>query len=254
MKVSLIGSGNVATVLGRKLKNAGHDILQVISPNQGHASALAQTLNCAYTTDKKDISQHADIYLIAISDHALPGLASQLNLGQKTVVHTAGSVSIDILKTISKNYGVIYPLQSLRKEIINYPEIIVLTDANTEDNLTLVYDFAKTFADRVEKADDTTRLKLHVAAVFVNNFSNHLYSLAKKYCDEEKISFEWLLPLINETAERLKYASPQQLQTGPAIRNDLDTIQKHLALLNQHPALKKIYETFSDNIRELYGK
>ena len=249
MIVSLIGSGNVATVLGKKIKAAGHHILQVFSQDEMHASELAGILGCDHSSIWADIDHGADIYIIAITDKALMELQDKFFLHQKLAVHTAGSVSKEVLHAISKNYGVIYPLQSLHKEINEFPTINLLVDANTEDNLTLIDDFAKTFADRVTHADDITRLKLHVAAVFVNNFSNHLYALAENYCAQENLNFQLLLPLIKETANRAQYGSPVKMQTGPAIRDDLPTIQKHIELLEKHPALKQVYEMLTASIR-----
>jgi predicted short-subunit dehydrogenase-like oxidoreductase (DUF2520 family) len=252
MKVVLIGSGNVATVLGRKIYGADHEIMQVFSPNEKHAIELAGILKCAYTSSWKNIDRHADIYIVAIADHSLQQIAEHLSLEHKLVVHTAGSVSKDILQKVSTNYGVLYPLQSLRKEIKEFPKINLLVDGNTEDNLTLVYDFAKTFGDNVEKAGDEERLKLHVAAVIVSNFANHLYALAESYCIAEKINFNLLLPLIGETANRLQYGSPGQMQTGPAVRNDIETIQKHIGILSNHPAIKQVFETLTNSIQDFY--
>jgi len=252
MKVSLIGSGNVATVLGRKIIAAGHQVLQVFSPNEKHAATLAALLHSGFTSSWNNIERHADLYIVAIADHSLQQIAKNISLHNKLVVHTAGSVSKDVLNKVSVNYGVLYPLQSLRKEIQELPRLNLMVDANTEDNLTLIHDFAKTFGDGVETADDATRLKLHVAAVIVSNFSNHLFSLAENYCAAEKLNFNLLLPLLEETANRLRYGSPTQMQTGPAFRNDLETIQKHLEALSNHPALKQVFVTLTESIREFY--
>jgi len=252
MNVSLIGSGNVATVLGRKISDAGHQIRQVFSPNEKHAGELAGILNCGYTSSWNNINLDADIYIVAIADHSLNQITKNISLHPKLVVHTAGSVSKEVLSGVSANYGVLYPLQSLRKEIKEFPLINILIDGNTEDNLTLIYDFAKTFGDSVEIAGDEARLKLHIAAVIVSNFSNHLYTLAENYCRIEKVNFNLLLPLIEETATRLRYGSPRQMQTGPAFRDDQETIQKHLEMLASHHELKKVFETLTQSIQQFY--
>lgn len=252
MKIVLIGSGNVATVLGRKMSAVGHAILQVFSPNILHARELGNILHCTYTSSWKEIDRTGDIYIAAIADHSLAGIANHLSLQNRLVVHTAGSVRKDVLKEISTNYGVLYPLQSLRKEIEDFPEINLLVDGNTPDDLTLIYDFASTFGDHVEIASDEKRLKLHVAAVLVSNFSNHLYALAENYCAGEEIEFKLLLPLIQETANRLQFGSAEKMQTGPAVRNDMQTIQKHLDILEKHPELKNIFEIFTRSIQDFY--
>ncbi len=248
MKIVIIGSGNVATVLGIKMLTAGHVIMQVMSEHEEHASILAKKLKCGYASTFESIIKEGDLYVVAISDKALSEIDKYLFLDKKPVFHTAGSVSKDVLKNMTKNYGVLYPLQSLRKENENTSDIPLLVDANTEENLTLIYDFAKTISDEVQIADDEKRLKLHVAAIIVNNFTNHLYSLAEDYCKNENVDFKLLLPLINETAARLAFHSPKQMQTGPAARNDSETIRKHLEILEKYPALKEIYELFTQSI------
>ena len=252
MKLTLIGSGNAATVLGRKIIDAGHEVRQVFSPNDQHARQLAHVLHCEPISDWKKIDLHSDLYIIAISDSSLLQIADHISLDKKTVVHTSGSVAMEILKQVSKNYGILYPLQSLRKELKSLPEITMLVNGNTRETLTFIYDFAKTIASPVQITDDDKRMKLHLAAVIVNNFSNHLYSLAENYCATEGVDFRLLLPLIKETAGRLGESTPQQLQTGPAFRNDEETIRKHLELLQQTPDLKRLYEALTESIAEFH--
>src|SRR5205085_328379 len=131
MKIVLVGSGNVATVLGKVMHNAGHEIVQVISRNENHAKALAQTFNCSYSSFKSSDYKEADIYLLAITDTALYHLDQYMQLGNKLVVHTAGSVSKEVLKNVSSRYGIIYPLQSLIKESEKIPEIPFLVDGSS---------------------------------------------------------------------------------------------------------------------------
>src|SRR5579863_8077172 len=238
MKIVIIGSGNVATVFGRKLMLAGHEILQVISRHEAHAKLLADTLNCGYTSLWENINSDADMYLAAISDNSIISLGKNIYLNHKLIVQTAGSVPKDVLKEVSKNYGVMWPLQSLRKEMKEVPEMPLLVDGNSEDVLTLICDIAKTISDNVHVADDEMRLKLHTAAVLVNNFTNHLYALTEDYCIKENVDFSLLLPIIDETAKRLHTSAAAEMQTGPAFRNDETTIGSHLALLNNYPSLR----------------
>jgi len=253
MKVVIIGSGNVATVLSRKVLSAGHEIRQVIGRDKDHAATLADELKCSHTSTFDDIYRDADLYILAVSDSSLSEISNKLFLDKKLIAHTAGSVSKNVLKNTSKNYGVLYPLQSLRKEIKAIPEMPLLIDANTKDNLVLLYNFAKTISDKVQIADDEERLKLHVAAIIVNNFTNHLYALTDDYCKKEHLDFKLLTPLIKETSSRISSFSPGKIQTGPAARNDTETIQKHLELLSQNLSLKKIYEVMSESIIEHVG-
>ena len=164
MRIVIIGSGNVASVLGRLCKQNGHQVLQVISRNANHAKELADELNCAYADYSGDMNSHAELYLVAVADTALFDLNQNFSVGNKLILHTAGSVSKDVLKNVSVNYGVLYPLQSLRKEMQYANDIPMLIDGNTEETITLIEDFAKTLSVNVTKANDEQRLKLHVAA------------------------------------------------------------------------------------------
>ncbi|MGG9962670.1 Rossmann-like and DUF2520 domain-containing protein [Ferruginibacter sp. SUN106] len=248
MRIVIIGSGNVATVLGRLCKKNNHQVIQVMSRHKEHAKILADELGSSYTNYDGITDMTADIYIVAITDGVLFDLNKSFKLGNKLIVHTAGSVSKDVLQEISHNYGILYPFQSLRKEMISIPEIPLLVDGNTEEAATLIEDFAKTLSPIVKRTTDEERLKLHVAGVVVNNFTNHLYALAENFCDKEKLDFKLLLPLIQSTAQRISDISPKNLQTGPAIRNDVFTLDKHLRILATHPKLKYLYLKLTDSI------
>ena len=254
MRVVLIGSGNTATILGRLMKQSNHQIVQVFGRTAATTDALAKQLGASYCTDAGKIDNSADLYVIAVSDEAVSEVASKLSLHNKLVVHTAGSVPKEVLKHASVNYGVLYPLQSLRKEMKELPLIPLLVDGNTSDDLTLIYDFAQTLSKQVQKANDEERLRYHLAAVMVNNFSNHLYTLVQDYCKQTGTDFGFLLPLVQQLPQRLADHLPQDLQTGPAIRGDKATINKHLQLLSDHPQIKNLYALFTDSIQEYYQK
>jgi len=252
MEIVIIGSGNAAAVLGRKFKAAGHNILQVVSRNASAASELAYEWDTVSTNYQSPISKDADVYLIAISDGAIDAVVEDLRLPGKVVAHTAASVSMEALKKVTDHYGVFYPLQSLRKDMKTLPDVPIFFDGS--DTLAkktlekLAYSISK---EKISEASDEGRMKLHVAAVFVSNFTNHLYVLAEEYCRKEGIDFQQLLPLIEETAERIKEVSPGQAQTGPALRHDVETIQKHLALLEKYPKLKNIYQLLTESISDI---
>jgi hypothetical protein len=249
MRVVMIGSGNVATIFSRLIKRSGHEMLQVVSRQLPHAKTLAAELNCDFTDNYADIDKTASIYIMAISDDSLNKLDNPFNLEDKVVVHTAASVSKEVLRNISTNYGVLYPLQSLRKEIPDLVEIPLLIDGNTAYSTNLIANFATTISPIVSNANDEQRLKLHVAATIANNFTNHLFSLTEDFCKKEQVDFKLLLPIINETTSRLSTYSAADVQTGPAIRNDESTINKHLALLANYPRLKNLYKLITDSIR-----
>ena len=248
MDIVIIGAGNTASVLGRKLKEAGHRIVQVFGRDTSAASKLAYELDTESTNYWNVVNRDADLYILAVSDIAIKEILEELQLPGKTIVHTAASVSKNVLKNSSKHFGVFYPLQSLKKEVSHLPDIPIVIDANDESTLKELEVLAHSISSQVVEAGDVERMKLHLAAVIVNNFVNHLYSLAESYCNSEGLDFTLLLPLIKETAERIYYISPSQTLTGPALRNDRETIEKHLELLKKYPHLKKIYETFSESI------
>lgn len=248
MEIVIIGTGNTATVLGRKLKAAGHKIVQVFGRDTSAASKLAYELGTGSTNYWNVVIRNADIYILAVSDIAIEEVLEELQLPDKTIVHTAASVSKNILKNAAHHFGVFYPLQSLKKEIGHLPDIPIVIDASDESTLKELETLAHSITDKVVEGDDEQRAKLHLAAVICNNFANHLYALAESYCNSEGIDFTLLLPLIKETAERLDEISPSQSQTGPALRNDRTTIEKHLELLKKYPHLKRVYETFTESI------
>jgi predicted short-subunit dehydrogenase-like oxidoreductase (DUF2520 family) len=252
MQIVIIGSGNVATVLGGKLFAAGHAIVQVVARRRGAAVVLAGEWGAEPAAEWAEIRRDADCYLVAISDKAVAGLADHLHLPGRLVVHTAGAVPLLALAGVSERCGVLYPLQSLRSEIRPFPEVPLLIDAAMAADLELLARLAGSIAQQVQRADDAYRLKCHVAAVAVNNFSNFLYTLANDFCAREGIDFRLLLPIIKETAGRLEQYSPGAVQTGPAIRGDLGTMDRHLELLAGYPQLKAVYELFSAGIAAYY--
>jgi predicted short-subunit dehydrogenase-like oxidoreductase (DUF2520 family) len=254
MDIVIIGSGNVAAVLGRKFKAAGHQILQIVSRNASAASKLAYEWDTESANYTSIINRAADVYIIAVTDAAIADVVTDLQLPGKVVAHTAASVSKDVLNNVTSHYGVFYPLQSLRKEDMETPEAPLFFDGSDDTAKKVLESLAASISPlHVSQAGDDERMKLHVAAVLVNNFTNHLYALAADYCKKEGIDFHQLLPLIKETAERVTETPPSKSQTGPALRNDEETIRKHLALLQNHPELKKVYEFLTTSIRSTKG-
>jgi len=163
-------------------------------------------------------------------------------------LHTAGSVSIDVLKNTSKNYGILYPIQSLRKAMdINTP-IPFLIDGNDIDTRLAIDIFTKSFSKQVAFGDDDKRLKLHTAAVFACNFVNFMYLQSANFCEANNIDFSLLQSLIEETATRLRTHHPKDVFTGPAVRKDTATIEKHLSQLKENPQAQELYQLISDMI------
>lgn len=248
MDIVIIGTGNTATVLGKRCMERGHRILQVVGRSSTHTNNLAEILHAQPEYEIENMTKDAGLYLIAISDVAIDVISHEMHLSNKLVVHTAGSVSKDIISHTSNKYGVLYPLQSMRKEIMEIPEIPLLIDANSDVAKKELMKFAQTISEHVQFADDLQRRKIHLAAVFVSNFPNYLYALIEDFCLEEKISFDLLLPLINETTYRLSAHPAATTLTGPAIREDFSTIDKHIDMLKEFPLMKTIYLAITQSI------
>ena len=249
MEIVIIGTGNTAAVLGRKLKAAGHTILQVFGRNAKAASELAYELDTESTNYWSVVNRDADLYLLAVSDGAVEEVFKELQITDKPIVHTAGAVSKNILKGATY-YGVFYPLQSLRKETAYSPDIPIIIDASDEQTMRLLRRLGESISSHVVAANDEQRLHIHLAAVFCNNFVNHIYAVIEDYCENEQIDFRLLFPLIKETALRIEKISPKNAQTGPAIRGDKATIEKHLAMLQSYPELHAFYQLFTQSIQK----
>ena len=252
MDIVLIGSGNTATVLGRRALEVGHRIVQVFSRNEEHANQLAVRLSTNSTSSINSIEKNTDLLIVALKDDAIKTFIQEIGGLKGPIVHTAGAIPMEEISGQNKLYGVLYPLQSLRKEIEKLPQFTILMDGNNEDSKKLIHEFASSIAETVLEADDITRLKYHLAATVVNNFTNHLFAMAESFCEKENISFAVLQPLMEETVIRLRNASAVSLQTGPAIRNDIITQEKHKRLLLSYPALLEFYEKFTREIQNYH--
>jgi predicted short-subunit dehydrogenase-like oxidoreductase (DUF2520 family) len=248
-KVVLLGAGNVATQLGMTLHQNGYLISQVYSPTKKSATALAKKLKSTPVSDLKKIDHTASIYIIAVKDDAISTLAKQLKLKDQLIMHTSGTVEMDVLKGCSKNYGVFYPLQTFSKDKqVDFKNVpVCIESSNKATTLSLQY-FAKSISRNVQKINSEQRKILHLAAVFACNFSNHLYTIAASILADHRLSFDLLKPLIAETADKIKSNDPVKMQTGPAIRNDVKTMHAHLKLLSKDKKLKMIYKLMSDHI------
>lgn len=253
MKIVLIGSGNVATQMALALNAIGEDIIQVYSRNLANATLLANLIKAKPISNLNEVQQHADLYIIAVKDDAIANVVAQLITISGLVVHTAGTVEINIISNKIPNAGVFYPLQTFSKEKnINFTTIPICVEANDESNLAILKILANKLSNKVYELNGEKRKILHLAAVFACNFTNHLYALAEQILSTNGLDFDIIRPLIAETAEKVTYKLPEQVQTGPAIRNDDKTIIKHLSLLENNPALLNIYQTLSDSIKLMH--
>ncbi len=250
MDVVLLGSGNVATHLGHALVQAGHRIKQVYSRTEAHAQVLAHALRTEATAELAAVDARADVYLIAVKDDAVAEVAAKLPRTQAMVVHTAGSIDMAVLAAQASNHGVCYPLQTFSKaKAVDFSTVPIAVEASGEAALARLEEMAGSLSRRVFRCDSTQRLSLHVAAVFACNFTNHLYAVAADILNAHGLDFDLIRPLILETAQKVMEHQPIDVQTGPAVRKDVRTMEKHLALLEANPALAQLYQLISERIR-----
>ncbi len=253
MKIVFLGAGNLAYHLSKALQNAGHDIAQVYSRTLKSANELANKLNCKAANDIFNIIETADLYIVAVSDDAIKSIVGKLNISNKNIVHTAGSIPMEVLKS-ANNYGVFYPLQTFSKNsTLDFSEIPICVESNNSEFESSLFELARQISGSVWHISSEERKYLHLAAVFVCNFVNHLYSLSEELVNDKKIDFKILHPLIKETVNKAVTISPKLAQTGPALRNDKKTIEKHTNLLTSQPNSRKIYEIISNSIQKFHN-
>ncbi len=252
IKVVLIGSGNVAQHLIQAFAKSNEiDVTQVFSRQKEIQIPLFDSNKI--TSTYNDLAA-ADLYIIAVSDDAIAKVSSQLPFKNRLVVHTSGSVPLDALDKKNRN-GIFYPLQTFSKKAeVDFSQIPICLESENEADFELLQKVAEIISHKVYKINSEQRKALHVAAVFVNNFVNHLYQIGNEICEENKVPFEVLKPLILETANKIMTLSPKEAQTGPAIRNDKQTIASHLDFLmneNQATIYKILTQSIQNNGKKL---
>lgn len=257
LSIVFIGSGNVAWHMSQSLHEAGHEILQVYSRNLSHAEELAELVNAEAVTTPEKLNKDTDAYIISISDDAIAKVAEMLHSvlepGKATkpqvVMHTAGSVSIDVLHEVSEHAAVLYPMQTLTKRTpVNFSEIPLFIEATDKTSEEVVNCLANSISEHVVAINSEQRCKMHLAAVFASNMANHCYRLAEKIVNEAGVDFNLYAPLIRETARKASVMSPREAQTGPMARGDVKVMSKQLAMLSD-PLMKEIYEVFARSIK-----
>jgi len=249
MRITIIGSGNVATHLAAAFKNAGHIIVQVYSRNLQNASLLAYHVRAEASDSLNNINQETDLFAIAVKDDAIETVTSLLVKHQKLIVHTSGATNLQTLLNLTPNAGVFYPLQTFSKtKEVNFNTVPVCIEGGNEQIASTLNELAYTVTQNVYRISSAERKILHLAAVFACNFPNYLYYLAQQLLADQQLPFDLLRPLILETAEKVQEQFPAAMQTGPAVRNDEKTMDTHLQLLHEKPELQQLYRVLSQGI------
>ncbi|SFU56532.1 Predicted oxidoreductase, contains short-chain dehydrogenase (SDR) and DUF2520 domains [Pustulibacterium marinum] len=251
ISVSIIGAGNVAFHLSKAFYQSESIHLHQIysrSPLTEHYKNI-QVPICHSLEELKE----ADVYIISVSDDAVIDIASQLPFEKKLVVHTTGSVSLQDLPSKNRR-GVFYPLQTFSKnKKVALSKVPFCLEADEENDLETLKSLATAISHSVYEIDSEQRKTIHLAAVFVSNFVNHIYHITKDISDQKNIPFQIFQPLMEETLDKLQYLSPLEAQTGPARRNDQQTIDKHLSLLDNE-TYKNLYQQFTTSILKTYER
>ncbi len=247
MQTVIIGSGNVAYHLAKALVENNIPPSQIFGRNEKELEAISKELNIPYST--KNLVD-SGIYLICVSDQAVEDVSRHLTKKDCLVAHTSGSLPIDVLKGEYRKAS-FYPLQTFsRSKVLDYSKIPFFIEAENEEDLNILSDLAAKVSENVMESTYEKRKYIHLTAVFACNFVNHLFSRAKEISDSQKIPFDYFLPLIDETVQKIHTIEPKSAQTGPAVRNDRRILELHEQLLKDESL--EIYKIMNLSIKKMY--
>lgn len=256
MKVGIVGAGNVATHLVKGLTRAGVEVPVIYSRTIASAQSLVQYAPGAIPTDAADFRElpTADVYLLAVPDQALAQLIEKAVFPEKAIVaHTSGTQPLEVLASLPKvGTGVFYPLQTFSKEKdVDWKPIPICVEASSPAAEVALMHLGKILSDRVILMNGETRRKLHVAAVFACNFTNHLWGVAQDLLQKADVPVDLLEPLVQETVQKAFQFPPFSVQTGPAKRGDVSTLDAHAQLLQSEPQYQHLYQVLTKSIQSV---
>lgn len=254
LSVTIVGAGNVATHLALALASRGVAVQGICSRTMASASALAHRVG-AVASDSLATMAEADVYLLAVKDDALAEIAASWPSARRggVVLHTAGSIAMDVIAPATAHYGVLYPMQTFTKDnAVDYSRVTCFIEGNDEVSLATARSLSSMIFGRTEELSTADRQQLHLAAVFACNFTNHMYALAYEVLERHGIDPTCLQPLVEQTAHKLATTHPHDGQTGPARRHDHVVTDKHLQALSAAPELQHIYRLLSESIEQRY--
>lgn len=252
--VAIVGSGNVATHLAKAIYSMGGNIKYIYSPTLNNSASLAAKVGAIAVDSLEKIENNIDLIIISIKDNAIKEIVEKLKGYNSIIVHTSGGVNIDVFEGVTERCGVLYPLQTFSKaRELDFSKIPLFIEACDTSTFCEIEEFAKRLSSNVIEADSSRRKIMHVAAVFACNFVNHCYDIASEILNKEGISFNVLLPLIEETTRKIYEISPHEAQTGPARRGDTDVMNSHLQQIDS-ALTKEIYTLLSKSITDSYKK
>jgi predicted short-subunit dehydrogenase-like oxidoreductase (DUF2520 family) len=242
-----IGAGNVATHLVKGLCDKGYRLIQVYSRTIDSANALAGPYGAKYTNSLSEITDKSDFYLFSVPDQVLPEILNQFKTYDRLAIHTAGSHGLEVFGKNFKHFGVLYPLQTISKNVkLNIAEIPFLIEASDNQSIQEIEKIARSVSEKVYITDTESRRWIHLAA---SNFTNHMVALSTEILNQKNLDPALLRPLIEETFRKSLVMDPTEAQTGPAVRNDFIIIDKHIKMLQGQSLMQKIYTFTSESIQ-----
>lgn len=251
--IVILGAGNVAFHLTRALIENTCNVRQIFNRTLEHAREIGEANRISYT-DKISEIEKADIYIIASADSGIEEFSRYIPYDDVLVVHTSGSSPMSVLKGDYRK-GVFYPLQTFSKErTMRYDNIPFFIEAENSEDLKKLNELGNRISNEVHELNFASRMQVHMTGVWANNFVNHLYYIAGNICEQNNVPFDVLLPLIQETANKVIEMSPKDAQTGPAKRGDQVIIDRHLEALQDDSRLLQIYQILTDSIKRVYEK
>ena len=250
-KIAIIGAGNVAYTLCKVLKNKGINPYCVFVRNAEKAEMMRKELDVETVSDYEKVLK-SDLVIIAVRDDEISEVASHLVDYKGLAVHTSGTKPSEMLNRIER-YGVFYPLQTMSKEReVSFDDVPLLIYANSPEDLIRLNGFASLLSSKVEYCDDEQRKAIHLAAVYVSNFTNLMLGVGDKLLKDNGLNLSIMQPLVNEMIQKSFEISPENALTGPARRGDMQTISKHEEMLANYPKELEIYKVLTDYILENY--
>jgi predicted short-subunit dehydrogenase-like oxidoreductase (DUF2520 family) len=251
--IAFAGAGNVAWHLAHELVQKDYRISGIWSRDLTHAAALAESCKSVVCEDLHRLTSGTDLIVIAVPDRAIDFVAGRIGSFDGIIVHTAASVSIDILKPFCEKFGSFYPLQTFSKEInVSLRDVPIFLEASSETVMRSIKQIALDLSTKVYEADSRKRLLLHVAAVFAGNYSNLMYVIGNELLRNADLPVEVLHPLMIETTRKAVHGDALKMQTGPARRKDIPTLDKHLEALAPFPEYAELYRLLSKLIIKQY--
>ena len=248
MKIVIIGSGNVAYHLAKAFTQNSIEVSQIFGRNEVELNKISEELNIPYST--KELAD-ADLYLISVSDSAVEQVSDLIKTEKALVAHTSGSLPIETLNGDYRKAS-FYPLQTFSKtKNLDYSKIPFFIEAENQIDEKSLFELASLISDHVETSDYEKRKYIHLTAVFACNFVNHLFARAKEIADSQDLDFNYFIPLIEETVEKIHHLEPKTAQTGPAVRGDKRVLKLHEDLITDEEHLK-IYKLMNESIQKMY--